>query len=211
MSEKPKIFRIGDNPSGDFAERLDESFDVESVGEPIRILDENLDLNAAGILIDPNRLEDSVLKSKVLDELPVGVGLVDEQVQILWANKCLIDWFDGDLIGCRFGHVFQSDEPSAQQHCPIRATLETGQSSTYTITAKDGRSFRISCTPIEPTKNKARAYRMCAQRDQRDHAATKALCYSQSGNGIGRPHGRRSFSDGSGRANRVAQIEYPPL
>lgn len=85
---------------------------------------------------------------RILDELPDGVALLNEQQQIIWANQCLRKWFEPkNLDHADFYQVFESQTAVQESNCPIQMAVRRHGPVSTTLHCKDNRFFQIHCVP----------------------------------------------------------------
>ena len=91
----------------------------------------------------------------VLNAVPGGVALVDDDGRITWANRCLIEWCDQeDLVGKSIYEGFGEPVIIGPEYCPLDMALVTAAESETTIQAGN-RFFEIHAAPLNPPVGKA--------------------------------------------------------
>ena len=85
----------------------------------------------------------------MLQDMPDGVALLDQQRQILWANRRLEHWAGkGNLAGLDFYEALSQPEVMGPDFCPFHTTLATAQPSGMTIRTPDNRFFQVHAALI---------------------------------------------------------------
>ncbi|MDR1964140.1 MAG: GAF domain-containing protein, partial [Planctomycetaceae bacterium] len=87
----------------------------------------------------------------ILENLPAGLALVDNDQHILWCNRRFREWsiIDGDLIGKRFFVPLGRPEMLGPDYCPFSKTRLTGQSSSTVLVQKEsGRYLQMNTAPV---------------------------------------------------------------
>ena len=87
----------------------------------------------------------------MLRDMPEGVALLDEHVQVLWANRRLLQWAgrtDQSVIGLSFYDLLANPEIMGPDYCPFHTALATGDESNSTLHCVDNRYFQVHAAPI---------------------------------------------------------------
>lgn len=157
MSEKSKIWFLGDFSSieREKLEKIEDSFDVVSnfdslceFGKPPADID--------GVLIPSSNCADFLKLTQyeqILEEIPAGIVIVDKNMTIRWANKCLAKWGKTDDVENRHFYDLMRVENGLPDFCSITATLNSGRPSNSTIHCQDNRFFQIHCVPLKSSNN----------------------------------------------------------
>jgi CheY-like chemotaxis protein len=139
----PLISRLGDsveavsvkNPIRAFARLAREKFDAVYVSSPH--LREALEL---GKLLQNER---------ILEQMPDGVVLLDNDNTVIWGNGRLREWTDREsVVGLNFYAVLGSPEILGPDFCPFHTALATGARSCSTLRSSDNKYFRVHALPI---------------------------------------------------------------
>ena len=84
----------------------------------------------------------------VLDGMPDGVVLLDEENKITWHNACMREWCGReDLVGKNFYSVLASPEILGPDFCPLHTAISSQTSSNSTLRTADNRYFHIHAVP----------------------------------------------------------------
>lgn len=132
---------------------------VHSAQEAIQVLrdDVNVAQEVAGIWIGRsvlpqlNELHGLTQSIAMLRDMPEGVALLDEHVQVLWANRRLLQWAgrtDQSVIGLSFYDLLANPEIMGPDYCPFHTALATGDESNSTLHCVDNRYFQVHAAPI---------------------------------------------------------------
>ena len=157
MSGKPKILCVGDLESVDaeFLKSINDKFDVVAIESSLHALSEVVAGDFASVFVVPDRdrpgfrLARLIQNERILEELPAGVAILDQDHKLVWGNKCLHDWLaNKTIIGEEFYSLFgrSADDEGA---CPLRLAVETGQTSGSSFKTDDNRYFRFQCVPLK--------------------------------------------------------------
>lgn len=96
--------------------------------------------------IDLGRL---VQNERVLEGMPDGVVLLDQDNQIIYSNGRLCEWCKQEqVVGRNFFSVLDSPEILGPDFCPFRTALATGQSTGSTLRTANNHYFRIHAAPL---------------------------------------------------------------
>lgn len=83
----------------------------------------------------------------ILDHLPDGVAIVDEELAIQWTNRALRDWIPNNPIGVSFYTALGEPSILGAELCPFRSALERNRPSSGTLQTNDNRFFQIHASP----------------------------------------------------------------
>ncbi|MDR0705776.1 MAG: GAF domain-containing protein [Planctomycetaceae bacterium] len=87
----------------------------------------------------------------ILENLPAGLALVDNDQHILWCNRQFREWSNSneEIIGKRFFIPLGRPEMRGPDYCPFSKTRLTGQSSSTLLVQKEsGRYLQMSAAPV---------------------------------------------------------------
>ncbi|MDR2756965.1 MAG: GAF domain-containing protein [Planctomycetaceae bacterium] len=87
----------------------------------------------------------------ILENLPAGLALVDNDQHILWCNRQFREWsnLEEDLIGKRFFVPLGRPEMRGPDYCPFSKTRLTGKSSSTVLVQKEsGRYLQMNTAPV---------------------------------------------------------------
>jgi len=86
---------------------------------------------------------------RLLQEMPVGVVLLDSQNTILWGNGRLREWSRSEqVVGENFYQVLGSPEILGPDFSPFHTALATCQCSASTLRCADNRYYRLHAAPL---------------------------------------------------------------
>lgn len=165
MEEKPRILCLCDSPAG--VERLlglaGKAYDVVPVDNAIQALERLTREEFAGVYLAPDHVRDAFRIGKVLrDEqilegMPDGMVLLDDENTILWGNGRLRQWSGREtVVGANFYTVLGSPEILGPDFCPFHTALATGTAGTSTLRGEDGRFFQVHAAPVHETNGMPR-------------------------------------------------------
>lgn len=158
MSEKSKILCVGDLASVDpqFVSLLGDQYDIVAIDNSLRALGEVARGEYSAVFVVPDRdrpgfrLARLIQNERILEELPNGVAILDDQHRFVWSNECLHRWFEVDsLVGEEFYSLFEKPDPDDPRSCPLVVTQETGHASGSTLRTSSNRYFRLQCVPLK--------------------------------------------------------------
>ncbi len=90
--------------------------------------------------------ESNELNNSLLQTIPFGMDIVDEQGNILFQNKIFENIFGKKAIGCKCWEIYRDDKCQCID-CPLVSGIQIGETSIYeTHGVKDGKTFEISHT-----------------------------------------------------------------
>ncbi len=151
MDQKPKILYLT-TQSEQIPEDLRRSSDVEPIEDAARAFSEwskqkfDCLCIAADSLDHFRRLQQN---EHILEQMPEGVALLDVDNQIVWANRQLRDWSNGqETVGMNFYAAMGNPEILGPDFCPFHTALATGQASSSTIRTADNRYFHVHAAPV---------------------------------------------------------------
>ncbi len=171
MSEKQRILVVGGNP--EVVQRLFGSFEdsCEVIREPdpaaaLELLGkERFD----GVYLGSEHLTEAleigrVLRNEqILQGLPSGVVLLDQEGVILWSNGRLEQWTGQDkTVGRKFYAVLGNPEILGPDFCPFHTAWATGAATCTTLRVLENRYFQIHVAPVE---RQASAHQIVTLRD----------------------------------------------
>ena len=164
MTGKPRILVIGGRQSSDpLLGTSPESCDVVVVEDPIRAIDLLAQDEFDGVYVGFDRLGEAVQIGKLLQNeqilqgMPDGVVLLDENNAILWCNARFEECTGrGDLLGTNFYTAMGSPEILGPDFCPFHTAHGSGLSSSTTLRTRDNRYCRLHVAPVEQPAEPAR-------------------------------------------------------
>ncbi|MCA9196258.1 MAG: response regulator [Planctomycetales bacterium] len=156
MSPKPKILCVGkvDQLGDPLAVWLQEHCEVISTQDLSTADDETICHQLDGIFILPSgalsagRVRRLLRSDIILEGMPDGIVLLDQQNKIVWANDYAIRWIGAEqAIGLPFLDAVEckQDEP---EFGPLSAAWNSSESRSFTMECKGNRFLRIHCIAI---------------------------------------------------------------
>lgn len=76
--------------------------------------------------IKKNKIDDFLLYTKIFDELPKLVDIVDENCRIVYLNKLLLKRVGKSAIGKKCFQVYKADKKQCA-HCPLKKPIKVGE------------------------------------------------------------------------------------
>lgn len=158
MSEKQRILVVGDKPEvvNRLLGALGDSCEIVRAPDPATALTvlgaERFDGVYLAVDHLPEALEiGGVLRSEqILQGLPSGVVLLDNEGVILWSNGRLERWTgQGKLVGRKFYSVLGNPEILGPDFCPFHTAWATGAATCTTLRVLENRYFQIHVAPVE--------------------------------------------------------------
>ena len=158
MSEKQRILVVGDKPEvvNRLLGALGDSCEIVRAPDPATALTvlgaERFDGFYLAVDHLPEALEiGGVLRSEqILQGLPSGVVLLDNEGVILWSNGRLERWTgQGKLVGRKFYSVLGNPEILGPDFCPFHTAWATGAATCTTLRVLENRYFQIHVAPVE--------------------------------------------------------------
>ena len=154
-----------------------------------------------------------VQNERILQGMPDGVVLLDNDNTILWGNGRLREWTGReDVVGSNFYDVMGTPEILGPDFCPFHTALATGRAERL-----DAAMFSESlhASPRRPGDRCGRSRpepgRHHSRGDRRSSAAAKALGHSPGRHRAGRPDARRSLENVGRGADRAVAGQHPAL
>lgn len=165
MPDKPKILCLSDrDDSSGVLNYLREMYEVTQVSAPLRALGHLRKTDFKGVFIAsqylevPARIGGLLENERILEGMPDGVAMLDQENSIVWANNCIRRWTGRDIvIGVNFYTALNSPEILGPDYCPFHTALTTSQPSVSTLRTEDNRYFQVHAAPLvagsAPPKN----------------------------------------------------------
>ncbi|MBN2476087.1 MAG: response regulator [Pirellulales bacterium] len=157
MTEKPKILLVCD--SRENAEQLlteaAGSHEIVVVQNPLRALALLTRERFAGVFVASDYLKEALeigqllQNEQILEGMPDGVVLLDNDNTILWSNGRLCEWSGCETVaGTNFYSVLGSPEILGPDFCPFHTALATGQGTNSTLRSEDNRYYHVHAAPV---------------------------------------------------------------
>ncbi len=85
----------------------------------------------------------------VLDQMPDGLAVVDDQNKIIWSNQRLTSWFHKEsIVGLNFFDALDRPEILGGSSSPLATALKTGLPYTATLRTDTNRYYSLRAAPI---------------------------------------------------------------
>lgn len=88
----------------------------------------------------------------MLRDMPQGVALLDSDLQVIWANRQLLQWAgveEGTPFGVTFYELLHNPEIMGPDFCPFHTSLATGDQSHSTLHSAHNQYFKVHAAPIQ--------------------------------------------------------------
>jgi CheY-like chemotaxis protein len=157
LSKKPKILLVGDlkGRNNSFCNNLNDQFEVVVSTSALRALALLRRDTYAGVYVAEDQLAalDQLGRFQqnalVLEGMPDGVVLLDNDNKIVWHNECMREWCDKEvLVGENFYSVLSSPEILGPDFCPFHTAMSSGVASSSTLRTADSHYFHIHAAPV---------------------------------------------------------------
>ncbi len=165
MSDKSKILFLCDRGDAfsDLPQGLDLTHEVVVERDPLRAIARLNRDRFAGVFVAPQfrselaRLAQTLHKERILEEMPDGVVLLDEENTLIWANQQFQQWLDGtDLLGTDFYSALGRPEILGPDYCPFHTALTSGNPSSSTLRTSDNRYFQVHAVVAQENEQRTR-------------------------------------------------------
>lgn len=161
VCQAPKVLCLGGTHDSQVALRERFGDDVEVVpSTPIRALSQLGSGEYIGIYADADHFTEVinvarlVQNERVLQGMPDGVVLLDDDNTILWGNGRLREWTGREeIVGCDFYEVMGTPEIIGPDFSPFHTALATGRPSASTLKCFQNRFMRVHAAPVIDTNN----------------------------------------------------------
>ena len=154
---RPRILYLGGthDSSVNLQKRFGDEVVVIEVGSPIKALARLAHNQYDALYVDADYFSQAadvgrlLQNDRLLQEMPDGVVLLDDQNTILWGNGRLKEWSRSDpVVGENFYQVLGSPEILGPDFCPFHTALFTHQRSTSILRCADNRYYRLHAAPL---------------------------------------------------------------
>lgn len=139
----------------DVRRRLGNDVEVVEVSSPARALVQLARGNYSAVFCDADHFTQAtdvgqlIRNDRILQGVPDGVVLLDQDNTILWGNGRLSEWSGRDnVVGENFYQMLSSPEIMGPDFCPFHTALATGEASATTLRCENNRYYRIHAAPI---------------------------------------------------------------
>lgn len=156
-SPRPKVLYLGGTHDNliDLRGHLGDDVEVVEVLSPVRVVSELARNDYVAVYCDADHFVGAtdvaqlIRNDRLLQEMPDGVVMLDNENTILWSNGRLRNWFGREnVIGENFYRVLGSPEILGPDFCPFHTALSTRKASASTLRSTDNRYFRIHAAPV---------------------------------------------------------------
>jgi CheY-like chemotaxis protein len=153
----PKVLFLGGTHDAvvDLHGHLGTDVEIVQVASPVRVVSEFSRGDYAALYCDADHFTSAsnvaqlIRNDRLLQELPDGVVMLDNENTILWSNGRLCTWSGQDeVIGQNFYRVLGSPEILGPDFCPLHTALSTGRASASNLRCNDNRFYRIHAAPV---------------------------------------------------------------
>lgn len=141
--------------NGNLSESFGSNVDIEQVENPVEAISRLSRTAYSGVFLDGERIgaEENVIRllqsERILDGMPDGVALVNANMVVTWANKCLRRWSPlEDPHGSNFYATLGNPQIMGPDFCPFHTALATGSSSSSTLQTEDNRYYQVHVAPL---------------------------------------------------------------
>ena len=155
MSEQLRIVVFGDpdGPTAQVLEQLKQAFPVLVASDPRSGLAELARGSGVAVVFPSSvdALETWLLQSGgLLEQVPFGIAVLNDNLQILWANERLnvLTAIDESLVGLPFYDAFGTPEILGPDFTPFHTALGSGEGAHSTLRVGDKQYFEVDATPI---------------------------------------------------------------
>jgi CheY-like chemotaxis protein len=128
---------------------------IEQVANPVEAIHRLTRTKYSGVFLDGEKVgaEENVIRllqsERILDGMPDGVALVNANMIVTWANRCLRNWSPLDNPqGSNFYAALGNPQIMGPDFCPFHTALATGSSSSSTLQTEDNRYFQVHVAPL---------------------------------------------------------------
>ncbi|MCA9159741.1 MAG: GAF domain-containing protein, partial [Planctomycetales bacterium] len=128
---------------------------IEMVASPVDAIHRMARSTYSGVFLDGQEAgaEENVIRllqsERILDGMPDGVALVNAEMIVTWANKCLRSWSPlENPQGANFYATLGNPQIMGPDFCPFHTALATGASSNSTLQTEDKRYFQVHVAPL---------------------------------------------------------------
>ena len=156
-TSRPKVLYLGGTHDQlvDIRQRLGEDVEIVEVRSPVRALAQLAREEFAAVYCDADHFAQAadvgelLRNDRILQGMPDGVVLLDNENIILWGNGRLSEWSNQKVVvGENFYRILGSPEIMGPDFCPFHTALSTKKPSASTLRCEDNCYYRIHAAPI---------------------------------------------------------------
>ena len=132
----------------------DDNLEVVETNNPLRALAMAFRESFDGVFVAPDALLHAidfgqlVQSNRILEEMPDGVALIDEQNRIIWANKRISEWCQNDqTTGQNFYELFDNPDILGPDYCPFHTAL-TKTCGSHSTLRVDETYYQLHAAPV---------------------------------------------------------------
>jgi two-component system, sensor histidine kinase SagS len=85
---------------------------------------------------------------RMLQDMPDGVALIDDQNKVLWGNKRFHEWATAGNHNGTFYEMLGNPEIMGPDFCPFHTSLAMGRTSGSTLHTASGKFFQVHAAPL---------------------------------------------------------------
>jgi PAS domain S-box-containing protein len=156
LSDKPKIFFCGNfaGSCGELLRRLREQFEVLQFAGDLAAAELPAEPEIVGVFCSPSAFsgaasEDEAALRRILEDLPDGVVLVDENNTIRWRNQRFKQLCGAEaVVGQNFFGAMGETEILGPDFCPFHTSLATGQPSMSRLRVAEKSYYQLYVSPF---------------------------------------------------------------
>lgn len=165
VSERPKVLCVGSPSQNGSAvlEQLGPDYEIIFAESPLRALAHLSHDTFAFIHVFPDtitnvlQLARLIQNERVLEGMPDGAALLDEENAIVWANQRLRQWTKSDSIeGVNFYAAFDQPEIIGPDFCPFHTAISSGIESISTLRSTDNHYYQVHAAPVHESEGPPR-------------------------------------------------------
>jgi two-component system, sensor histidine kinase SagS len=167
LTTKPKLLVIseGQTDADLFSATVSREYELVVVKNPLRaavMLMQNNNEFAGVYLSAENaqhrlKLASIFEKDRILDGMPDGVAVLDENNTILWANQCLQRWAKrGNIVAENFYCALRTHDILGPDYCPLHSARQAAEGRASIIKAADNKYYHLHAAPILDSPGEAR-------------------------------------------------------
>jgi len=155
---RPKVLYLGGTHDSqlDIRSRFGDEVEIVELSSPVRALTQLTREDYVAVYCDSDHFAQAadvghlVRNDRILEGMPDGVVLLDNENTILWGNGRLCEWSGRDsVVGEDFYQILGSRENLESDFCcPLRSALSTRQVSATRLRCAGNREYRIHVAPV---------------------------------------------------------------